>query len=68
MRNKKPLLRFGVKRSEMLQWDLEKIKLPQKTTLGTAYHLRDAIGSGMFEQIDTTCGPLLRLANRKEWM
>ena len=54
------------KRSEMLQWDLEKVKLPKKTTLGTPFHLRDALGSGVFEQVETTCGPLLRLANKKQ--
>jgi len=53
------------KRCEILQWDLEKMKLP-KTTLGMQYQLRDAIGSGLFEQIETTCGPLLRLANKTE--
>mmetsp|Transcript_8958 Transcript_8958/g.22079 ORF Transcript_8958/g.22079 Transcript_8958/m.22079 type:complete len:325 (+) Transcript_8958:240-1214(+) len=53
------------KRGEMLQWDLEKVKLP-KTTLGMPFHLRDALGSGIFDQIETTCGPLLRLANKKQ--
>ena len=54
------------RRCEILQWDLEKMKLPKKTTLGMKYHLRDAIGSGFFDQIETTCGPLLRAANKKE--
>ena len=78
------------KRNEMLLWDLEKMKLPG---LGMRYLVRDAIGSGMFQQvscvcvcvvgwasyfkfsrltfcffvclqIETTCGPLLRLCKK----
>ena len=54
------------KRGEILQWDLEKMKLPKATTLGMTYQLRDAIGSGLFDQVETTCGPLLRLTHEKE--
>ena len=53
------------KRSEILLWDLEKIKL-SKQTLGMKYQIRDAIGSGLFDQVETTCGPLLRLASKKD--
>ena len=40
------------KRNEMLLWDLEKMKLPG---LGMRYLVRDAIGSGMFQQVSCVC-------------
>ncbi len=49
------------RRGEILQWELEKFKLA-RSSLGSKYHIRDAIGAGFVESVPTTCGPLLRLS------
>ena len=49
--------------SEMFERDWEGRKL-QRSLLDTRFHIRDLVGSGALERIETTAGPLLRAIKR----
>ncbi len=51
------------KHPEMLAAHLAKRKL-RGSPLGVPWHLRDLLGAGVVIQIDTTVGPLIRVAKR----
>lgn len=48
---------------EMFVKELLKKKL-QGSALGIRWHVRDLLGSGALQQLDTTSGPLLRIVKR----
>jgi serine/threonine-protein kinase 19 len=50
---------------EMLLKDLEKKKL-RYSTLGINYHVKDLVGKGIVDSVDTTSGKLIRLVSDKE--
>eukprot|EP00891_Asterochloris_glomerata_P006049 jgi/Astpho2/6049/e_gw1.00084.122.1_t len=48
---------------EMFVKELQTKKLSQ-TVLDVRFHIRDMVGSGMLQQLDSTSGPLLRLVKK----
>lgn len=50
--------------TEIPERDLEKRKL-QRSLLGVRFHVRDMLGSGALLRLQTTVGPVLRLAHSK---
>jgi hypothetical protein len=50
--------------AEIPERELEKRRL-QRSVLGVRFHVRDMLGSGALLRLDTTVGPVLRLAQKK---